>query len=719
MKKRFKFPILLKVILAGLLVSFVASGVAIIVSYNNQVSTAKRGMIDGIDHSLDELAYYYEVDDNKDAAKEDLAEIKKHIKNYYDIRKSLGGDKKIEDFASFEEYEEYYQKADNWIFPVQGEMGLSQEMLSFRVKFRELIGSLLDAKLSSGMIAAYAAYRDVDNRIVFLCDSRMNSRLLETVDYYQLPGSFYELKDADVVTTKDGSSYSEYYIYGKTTRLYTVYNDDAKTDELALFFIEYDQSLVVKESTKVLRTEILILGLTSGAIVLIYALLSYFLFVKNVNKLSKASKEISHKLATKTLNEPTEIKIRSHDEMTNLAMSLDALQQAVFDYVNIIEREASEKQRMNAELEVASRIQLESLPPFSFDDSNISLRSYIKAAKEVGGDFYDYFYIDESRFGVVIADVSGKGIPASLFMMKSKDLLKSEILSSDSLEEAIYKANNKLVSHNSENLFVTAFVGIIDLKKKQMVFVNCGHEKPYILSKGKVNKLDGTSNFVIGEIEDFIYKQEQVKFNDGDILFMFTDGLNESVNHKNEEFGYARIEEMLAANQDKQLGEIIKSINESLLAFTGKKEAFDDVTMIALSSQSPRLSLKYRKKDYSLITEATDLFNDKYSYLPTKFKSEVGVILDELLNNYISYEKREDLEISIDFEIKNEKMFIIITTNGNDYNPFVNHKDKYIKSQDEEIELGGFGIKIVKDLVDSYKYEYKDNHSIITLTKKL
>ena len=724
--KKFRFPILLKVILAGLLVSFVASVAAIIVSYNNQVKSSKRALASNIDHALDDVTYYYELDESSDATLEGLETVKAHIKERYETRKSKGIEMQLEDFETFEEFESYYKNADNWVFPREHEIGLSYDMLDFRYKYKDLLGSLLDAKLSSGSIAAYVAYLDnngtedeIDDTLVFIADSRMDKRQLGDDPFYHLPGSCYTLQSSDqVVESPIKSRYSQFNIYGKTTRYCSISSKDSK-EEIARIFIEFDENAALVEVNQFLRIEILVLALTSGAIVLIYALLSYFMFVRNVNKLSNASTEISQKLADKTLTNPLPIKVRSHDEMANLAHSMNALQQAVYDYINIIEKETSEREKINAELEVASRIQLEALPSFDYNDKNISLRAYIKAAKEVGGDFYDYFYLDESRFAILIADVSGKGVPASLFMMKSKAILKSDILSFDNLEEAIYSSNNRLVLNNKENLFVTAFIGIINIKKKEMTFVNAGHEKPYILSNGKITKLEGISNFVIGEVENFKYKQETIKFNDGDKIFMFTDGLNESINNNNEEFGYQRITANLEKNIDKPLGKTIESINEDLSLFVGNKDAFDDVTIIALSLNSPTLTLEYKDKDYSIITKVVDEFENRFSYLPTKTKSEVGIIIDELVNNLVSYEKKEDLAIKFEFSIKNDKLTIKIISNGDNYNPFANHKRSYLTSENQVDKIGGFGVQIVMDLVDEYSYEYKNKNSIVTLVKKI
>jgi anti-sigma regulatory factor (Ser/Thr protein kinase) len=164
---------------------------------------------------------------------------------------------------------------------------------------------------------------------------------------------------------------------------------------------------------------------------------------------------------------------------------------------------------------------------------------------------------------------------------------------------------------------------------------------------------------------------------------------------------------------------VIKELNKRLDAFTSSKDQFDDVTMLIVKSEEEKLSLHYEKKDYSVIDEVVDKFNEKFFYIDSEVKAKVGIILDELINNFISYETREDLVMDFDFSIIKNVLTIQIKTNGNDYDPFKNHKDKYLTSKDKDATLGGFGIKIVKEFVDSHKYEYIDNHSIITLTKKL
>lgn len=710
--KKFKFPILFKVILAGLLVSFVASGASILISYSNQVKVAKETLATNLNNALKSLDNYYNNDTNLNC----LEQIKTHVKSGsditkgYDTRVELGEEYALDDprfHNNFNEFETYYKTCDNYIY--DNGFGFFPGKAEFQGKYVTLTSALLSAKISANGVAAYCAYPEGDNRIVFLGDSRqIEYDGIENPPFYQMAGSYYEFKEGEKKPTADiGKGIVK--IYGKTTRVLPVYSDTSKQNLMAFMFIEFNESSIVAGVNSVLKSEITILAITSTAIVLIYALISYFLFIKNINKLSKASRKISKQLEN-NLDSPTIIDIKSHDEMATLAASLDALQIAVHNYADLVKKEASEREKMNAELEVASKIQLEALPPSDYVDEKVLLKAYIQTAKEVGGDFYDYFYIDESRFAILIADVSGKGIPASLFMMRSKAIIKNEILSNDNLEDAIYKANNILVSNNKENLFVTAFIGVVDLKKNEMTYVNSGHEKPYIVSKGKVNKLEGTSNFVIGEIENFEYKAEKVKFNKDDLIFMFTDGLNESINKDKEEFGYQRIENILAQNSSLTISELIKSFNDEHNKFIGEEEPFDDITMLVFKNNKNELHLEFDKKDYSIIEEATNKFYETYSYLDESTKAHVGIVLDELLNNQISYEEREDLKIILVFKLNDNALNLKVTSNGIEFNPFIDLKDKKKNN-----EIGGHGISIVKSITKKQSYKYSDNQSIIEL----
>lgn len=298
--------------------------------------------------------------------------------------------------------------------------------------------------------------------------------------------------------------------------------------------------------------------------------------------------------------------------------------------------------------------------------------------------------------------------------MKSKELIKSKLLGGSSLSDAVKEVNNILTTNNDECLFVTSFIGVINFKKEEIRYVNSGHEKPYIISNDKIIKLDGESNYVLGAVPGVDFIEEKHSFKAGEAIFMFTDGLNESIDDKREEFSYSRIEEMLQNSSGCSLDSYLSNMNNALNDFTSGQEPFDDVTMMIVKYNNGSLKLTYSEKDPHIIPDMVDKFNEAFPYLDNETKPKVGVILDELINNYISYEKREDLVIEVSFSYK-KSLVVEIVTNGADYNPFVSHKEKYLEEFSHDIEEGGFGISIVKDLAKSTSYEYKDGHTHIII----
>lgn len=715
---KYKFPILFKVILLGTAVSIIAAGVSVAVSYNNQVNRSKKTLIDNIDNTLDQVAYLYEDGPNA----EELHDNIKAIISYVDEQYQLDPDISLDDFDSFDEYEATMKDKYPWIFPNGSILGTSKDSLDFKARYVQLSSILIDSKISSNVRAAYVSYTDTKrNRLVFIDDSRiMNGNTDEKDHFYHLPGSHYDLTNADVIIDKEDEKYYGYELYNYSTRYYPITEKiDGKEIEIAKIFLEYDIEPIMAQSRSILGTEIAVLAITGGALVVVYALSAYFLFVKNINKLSKASGEIATSLANKEELITHNINIKSHDEIKNLADSFTTMENEIINYVGIIKEETQYKERAAAELAVASKIQLASLPDPSYDDSLISLRSFIKTAKEVGGDFYDYFYLDNFHLAFIISDVSGKGVPASLFMMKSKELIKSKLLNGNSLEVSIKHANDSLAKNNKENLFVTSFIGIIDTQTHMLEYINAGHEKPYIISGKEIIKMDGTSNFVLGGEEGYEYKKETRQLNEGDIIFLFTDGLNESIDEDENEFGYERIISSLNESISLSLDDKINYINNKLEEFTNYHEGFDDVTMMLVKIQKNNLTLEYDKKDYSIIEDAVNQFSLYYKDINSTVKSQFGIIIDELLNNLISYEKREDLKITLKFSYKNDKFSLKIISNGDDYNPFTNNKEKYFENEENELEEGGFGIILVKELSDYTNYEYVDNQSIVTIEKKV
>lgn len=708
-KKRIHFPILLKVILLGIIASFIAGTVAVVVSYNNMISKAKEDLAaDGI-AALEYANKYYAID--SDVRKTDQFI---QIQNYVMERYGLVKNEDPENYPSFIDYEKKFEMAYPFFYP-KGLPG-SQEYFAFKTNYNEINDVLLNASFYASQYTFYAMKDPNDpNRFIFVCDSRFGTSKGQNVFYFT-PGSHYDLKSSDQIYDVGHKYIKGYKLASYETRFIEIQNDeDGKVETIGYLFVAYETGRVAAEYAPILRSEILILLGSGLAVIVLYAVLSYFMFVRNINKLNKAALDVSNQLKANKPFKTINPNIKSHDEIKNLEDSFILMEDQIVNYVDIIKKDAKDKEKINAELEIASKIQLDSLPNNESDDKNRSVRAYIKPAKEVGGDFYDYFYLDESRMAVIIADVSGKGIPASLFMMKGKELIKSALQSNENLVEAINRVNNMLTKNNNELLFITSFIGVIDFNKNEITYINAGHEKPYIVSDNKVIKLEGESNIVLGVEEGYEFKKESHEFNKGDYLLMFTDGLNESINKEEEEFGYQRIEETIKNTSSLALEEVINKLNDNLNAFTGNKEQFDDITMFLIKNKKAELDLHYEKKDYEIINDIVDKFNDSFSYLEEKTRSSVGIIIDELVNNLVSYEKREDLVIDIHFEYDKDELKLVIASNGDDYDPFKNHKEKFLDKFHSEIAPGGFGLIIVKDLTKSHKYLYKDGHSIIEL----
>ncbi len=708
-KKRIHFPILLKVILLGIIASFIAGTVAVVVSYNNMISKAKADLeSDGI-AALEYANTYYALDSSTRKTGS-FVTVQEKVMEGYDLVKDV----ELSDYPSFEAYEKQFEKAYPFFYP----KGLPGSLAYFEFKgaYSDITDVLFNASFYASQYTFYAMKDPANpNRLIFITDSRMGTLTGKNIFYFCV-GSHYNIKPTDHVYDVGHDYIKGYKLGSYETKFIEIKSDDSgEVETIGYMFVAYETSKVAADYAPILRNEILILLGSGLAVIILYAVLSYFMFVKNINKLNKAAVDASNQLKANKPFKTIDPNIKSRDEIKTLEDSFILMQDQIVNYVDIIKKDAKDKEKINAELEIASKIQLDSLPNNKCDDYNCSLRAYIKPAKEVGGDFYDYFYLDDHRLAVLISDVSGKGIPASLFMMKGKELIKSSVESYDNLVDAINSVNNMLAKNNKELLFITSFIGVIDFEKNEIRYVNAGHEKPYIVSDNKVTKLDGESNIVLGVEEGYEFKAESHKFNKGDYLFMFTDGLNESINASEEEFGYERIEKTIASTSELPLEDVIKKVNKNLNDFIGKKEQFDDITMILIRNKKAELDLHYEKKDYSIINEIVDKFNDSFSYLEEKTRSSVGIIIDELVNNLVSYEKREDLVIDIHFEYVKDDLKLTITSNGEDYDPFKNHKEKFLDKFHSEIAPGGFGLIIVKDLTKSHKYLYKDGHSIIEL----
>lgn len=279
-------------------------------------------------------------------------------------------------------------------------------------------------------------------------------------------------------------------------------------------------------------------------------------------------------------------KIIQDDEIGELANAFNNMSASLQEYIKNLSSVMAEKERIGAELNVATQIQADMLPsifPAFPEREEFDIYATMQPAKEVGGDFYDFFLIDDDHLAVVIADVSGKGVPAALFMVIAKTLLKNRAQMGDSPAKVLEVVNNQLCENNKAEMFVTVWFGVMQISTGKVVAANAGHEKPIIRkADGEFEIFKDKHGFVMGGMEGMKYKEYEFEIEKGGCLFVYTDGVPEATSSDSELFGMERLVQVLNEEKDAPLPDILKSVKGSIDKFVKDAPQFDDITMLAL-----------------------------------------------------------------------------------------------------------------------------------------
>lgn len=276
--------------------------------------------------------------------------------------------------------------------------------------------------------------------------------------------------------------------------------------------------------------------------------------------------------------------VKSRDEIGQMTETFNQMAEELAYYIKQTADMAAAAERKRAEMEAAKRIQEASLPdgddPYK-DDPRFSLYAGMKAARQVGGDFYDHFKISDDRLATVIGDVSGKGITAALFMMRAMTLIRERTLEGSAPSRILEQANQELCVRNPSGMFVTVFIGILNLNTGRYSFASAGHNPPY-LCRGNFEAIRLESGVPLGLFEDEEYVSTDLELNSGDSLFLYTDGITEAMNQGKELWGEVRLMETLNLHQDKTCAELLHMIDHAVAEFAGDAEQADDITMLCL-----------------------------------------------------------------------------------------------------------------------------------------
>ena len=284
----------------------------------------------------------------------------------------------------------------------------------------------------------------------------------------------------------------------------------------------------------------------------------------------------------KVVSEMSRIKVRN--ELGLLSQDISELAKEIDFYTNENVRLAAEKERVAAELDMATKIQADQLPSKFPDSKEFDIFASMTPAKEVGGDFYDFFFVDDDHLALVIADVSGKGVPAALFMMMSKNLIRNLTAMGLSPKEVIEKANQTICDNNKQRMFVTVWLGILEISTGKVTAVNAGHEIPFIKQPGGEFELfEDPHGLMVGAFKTAKYQQYEFALQKGGTLFVYTDGVAEATNADDEMFGTDRLKQALDKDTNASPKQLLETVHSDVDAFVGSAEQFDDLTMLGLT----------------------------------------------------------------------------------------------------------------------------------------
>lgn len=277
------------------------------------------------------------------------------------------------------------------------------------------------------------------------------------------------------------------------------------------------------------------------------------------------------------------VDIKTGDEIENLANSFNKMTSDLRDQMEIIRLTTAEKERVQKELEIAKGIQQTFLPESAPVIEGFDLAGLNTPALEVGGDFYDFIPVDLNKWGLVIADVSGKGVPAALFMALSRTLIRSNTTGTLTPLETIRRTNDLISQDSRANMFVTLFYGVLDPVRKTLTYINAGHNPPLVQGKSPVEiTMLAAKGIALGVLTDMEFEEKEIVLHSGDILILYTDGVTEAINRKNEMFGYERISRIVEENYYRSAKEIIQIIEKEVFIFSEGQPQFDDITLLLL-----------------------------------------------------------------------------------------------------------------------------------------
>ena len=457
--------------------------------------------------------------------------------------------------------------------------------------------------------------------------------------------------------------------------------------------------------------------------VIIFATLFVFVYIliKRViiNNLEKINDTLG-RITKGDLN--VTVDVRSSQEFSSLSDDINSTVSTLKRYI------AEAAARIDKELEYAKQIQLSALPTNFPEDEEYNVYAQMIAAKEVGGDFYDFYKLNDNTVAFLAADVSGKGIPAAMFMMTAKTIIKDLAESGMPVNEIFTRANEKLCENNESGMFVTAWMGILDLETGNLQFANAGHNPPLLKrANGSFEYLKTRAGFVLAGMEGVRYRVGELTLSPGDRLFLYTDGVPEATNTENKLYGENRLLDFMNQNSTVDAVTLLPALKANIDEFVGEAPQFDDITMLMFDYKPKKGGVHMMNEIFPAKIEAlSDVLGFVDQTLesfacPMKVQTAVCVAIEEIFVNVAHYaygEGEGEMTLGIGFDEESRTITFRMTDKGTPFDP-LKKPDPDITLSAEEREIGGLGIFITKKTMDTVTYAYENGENILTMIKKI
>jgi len=533
-----------------------------------------------------------------------------------------------------------------------------------------------------------------------------------------IKGTYMDKKVADVLESSPDGSYSgEANVNGRM--IYCRYELLKAADG------ETVGAIVVGRSIEEMNTIIQQQKFRSAALILVALVLILVAITALIGAVLRAIRIIQERL--KRIGEgelPSEpLHLKSKDEMSDIAESINQMVESL-----------REKERIGAELSLATDIQANMLPsifPLFPEHDEFDIYATMNPAKEVGGDFYDIFMLDDHNVVIVIADVSGKGVPAALFMVIAKTLIKNHAQVGMPPAEVFTKVNHMLCEGNEAGLFVTGWMGLLNIESGNLTYVNAGHNPPMIkLADKGFEYLRSRPGFVLAGMDGVRYRQNELQMQPGDKIFLYTDGVTEATSAAKELYGEQRLSDYLNAHQNDSVKDTLHGLRADIDRFVGEAEQFDDITMLILDYQRTKQN-NFVEREFPAREDQLDniiaFIEQEMEKLnaSSKITTQLCIAAEEIFVNIAHYaymdkagHVKADATMKLGIGCEDGMVTLRFIDRGLPFDPLAkNDPDVTLSAEDRDI--GGLGIFMVKKTMDNVEYKYENGQNIFSIFKKL